>query len=149
MSEKRPVPKRRMAREAALQVIYGLDLNPMPAKEALRRHRGSFGDVPGIDDDSQEFFEDLVSGVAERRAEIDRLLADASRNWRLSRMAAVDRNLLRLAAFELMAHPEIPARVTLNEAVELAKTFGSTESRSFVNGVLDRVAALLEREGRG
>ena len=97
------------------------------------------------------FARTLVRGVTDRRVEIDALLAETSEHWRLERMPVVDRNLLRLATYELMATPDVPPSVVLNEAIELARSFGTEASPAFVNGVLDRVAArvaLRDREGR-
>jgi N utilization substance protein B len=98
-----------------------------------------------------EFARALVRGVAARREEIDALIAEASEHWRLDRMAVVDRNLLRLATYELIATPDVPTGVVLNEAIDLARTFGTEASPAFVNGVLDRVAAHVasrDREAR-
>lgn len=98
-----------------------------------------------------EFARALVRGVTARREEIDALLAEASEHWRLDRMPVVDRNLLRLATYELIGTPDIPPGVVLNEAIELARSFGAEASPAFVNGVLDRVAArvaLRDRDGR-
>ncbi len=98
-----------------------------------------------------EFARALVRGVTSRRAEIDALIAGASEHWRLERMPVVDRNLLRLATHELIATPDVPLGVVLNEAIELARAFGTEASPAFVNGVLDRVAARVAsgaREGR-
>ena len=81
-----------------------------------------------------------VVGALERRAEIDDVIQTASRNWRIERMSRVDRNILRLAASELMGSPEVPTKVVINEAVELAKRFGAAEAPAFVNGILDRIA---------
>ena len=99
-----------------------------------------------------EFARTLVRGVAARRKEIDALITEASENWRLDRMPVVDRNVLRMAVQELIATPDVPPGVVLNEAIELAKEFGTEASPAFVNGVLDRVAARVaagEREERG
>jgi len=98
-----------------------------------------------------EFARALVRGVRARREEIDVLIAEASENWRLERMPVVDRNLLRLATYELIATPDVPPSVVLNEAIELARSFGTEASPAFVNGVLDRVATRVasgDREGR-
>nr|MBP6743152.1 transcription antitermination factor NusB [Deltaproteobacteria bacterium] len=91
------------------------------------------------------FSEQLVRGVSNYQSEIDGLLSRCSRNWRLERMSWVDRNLLRLASFELLRCPQTPPRVAINEAIELAKRFGTAESSAFVNGVLDRMLAELTR----
>lgn len=91
---------------------------------------------------------ELVAGVGERQGDIDRLIAAAASGWRLERMPAVDRQLLRIAVYELLAHPEIPVAVVLDEAVELAKAFSTEGSGRFVNGVLATIAA-AERTGEG
>ena len=92
------------------------------------------------------FVETLVSGVRRAQADIDTLIGRCSRNWRLTRMAVPDRNILRLAGFELMSCPEVPVRAVLSEAIEIARRYGSSDSAAFVNGVLDRMA---EELGRG
>ena len=102
-------------------------------------------DAKSLPSEARLFVETLVSGVRRVQADIDKLLAHCSRNWRLSRMAVPDRNVLRLACFELMGCPEVPARAVLNEAIEIARKYGSSESAAFVNGVLDRVVAELGR----
>jgi N utilization substance protein B len=88
----------------------------------------------------------LVEGVVANQEELDKLIRQHSEHWRLERMAAVDRNLLRLALYELLHVPEVPAKVVINEAVELAKKYGSEESGSFINGILDRVRQEVGRE---
>lgn len=98
-----------------------------------------------LDPEARDYAERLVRGVDERLAELDEILRKASTNWRLERMARVDRNLLRLGAYELLAAPDVPRAVILDESVELAKRYGTEDSRSFVNGVLDRVAELVGR----
>lgn len=95
--------------------------------------------------DSRRFSEELVRGVKAGLAELDELLARCSRNWRLERMSWVDRNLLRLASYELSRRSDTPARVAINEAIEVAKRYGTTESPAFINGVLDRVLGELDR----
>ena len=89
---------------------------------------------------------ELVEGVRTHQAEIDRLIEQHSHNWRLDRMSRIDRNVLRLGVFELKYRPDIPKKVSLNEAVELGKNFGTEESSAFVNGLLDRVAAALGKQ---
>jgi N utilization substance protein B len=126
--------KRSRAREVALQVLYQDDLNPPQNPTAgtlfiARRLRG---------DDLVAFAQSLVTGVREHRDELDRLLEQTADHWSLSRMAATDRNVLRLGAFELL-FSETPERVAINEAVELAKRYGSRQSAQFVNGILDRL----------
>jgi len=93
--------------------------------------------------EAREFAMLLVAGVIRRLAEVDELIRQASLNWRIDRMAMVDRNILRLATFELMEVLETPMKVVLNEAIELSKRFGTEDSGAFVNGVLDKVGSLL------
>jgi len=92
--------------------------------------------------DIEEFAEELVRGVLDNLASIDATLGEYSTNWKVPRMALVDRNVLRLAAFELIHIKDIPPRVTLNEAIEVAKRYGSKDSGAFINGILDRIASL-------
>ncbi len=93
--------------------------------------------------DEREFATAIVEGVERERERIDAEIRGASANWRLERMSQIDRNILRLATYELIAHADVPKNVILNEAIELAKTFGDEGSSSFVNGVLDRIAATV------
>ena len=99
-----------------------------------------------LDDETRAFAETLVRGYGERQEEVDATIRSVSHHWRLERMTRVDRNILRLATCELMLMPDVPRRVTLNEAIELAKLFGSEGSAGFVNGVLDRIASELHKE---
>lgn len=93
--------------------------------------------------DELEFAERLVRGVTDKGQAIDQILGESSTNWRVSRMAMVDRNILRLATYELMELTDIPPRATLNEAIEIGKTYGSADSSAFINGILDKVATRL------
>ena len=125
--------RRSRAREVALQVLFQDDLNPgaNPATaDAFVRSRLKL-------DELVEFARSLIAGVRRNRAELDGLLARTADNWGLERMAATDRNVLRLGAFEIL-FTDTPDRVAINEAVELAKRFGSSHSAQFVNGILDR-----------
>ena len=130
---------RTKARECALQALYQLDMSGGDPREALR---GVLSHFEEADAETAHFAEELVRGVQSERARIDELIQQSSTNWKLDRMARVDRNILRLAVFELLRREDVPVRVTLNEAVELGKKFGSEESSAFVNGVLDRIAHL-------
>ncbi len=129
---------RTRARELALQALYQVDLagsEPMDAlSTAFKAEEGS------AESAALAFAEQLVRGVAEHREEIDQTIERHSHNWRIDRMAKVDRNVLRLAVFELLHLPETPRKVVLNEAIELAKKFGSEESSAFINGILDKVS---------
>ena len=98
--------------------------------------------------ETEQFARSLVAGVDANRARIDELIEAAAEHWRLPRLSRVDLNLLRLAVFELLERAEIPAAVTINEAIEIARRFGSEDSPAFVNGVLDHIAGVLGVKGR-
>lgn len=127
--------RRSRARESALKILYQLDITRDPPEEGLkiffRNHH-----VPV---DSKPFITALVEGTAGRMPRIDELLSQHATNWSLHRMAIVDRNILRLGVFELLFSDETPPKVVINEAVEMAKRFGSPDSGKFVNGVLDSI----------
>jgi len=133
---------RRRGREAALRILYFMDVANVSGAQAIKSYWGHL-----IDDEEGseglEFANQLVRAYAEQQDEIDDLIRSVSHHWRLERMPIVDRNVLRVAIVELREMNEIPKRVTLNEAVELAKRFGSEGSGAFVNGVLDRIATVL------
>lgn len=135
---------RRQARECAMQVLYQLDANAfaVPADDGLALYwaSGFDPDEPLPPPEVVAFTEELVRGTVGRLAQVDDAIQRATQHWRLERMARVDRNILRLATFELVSTAEVPARVVLNEAIEIAKKFGTEESGAFVNGILDRVA---------
>ena len=145
---------RRRAREFALQALYQRDIGSNSAEASLRALWQQQLDDVGMDgtkpagDSEIEFTRMLVMGVASRGDEIDRLIEKASANWRIPRMPTIDRNILRLASYELLCCADIPASVSINEAIELAKRFGEKDSRAFVNGILDRIAAEVGRGGR-
>ena len=136
--------RRTKARERALQALYQIDVAAEGIDEALARFWKSFEPV---EKEVRETAEALVRGVAEHRRAVDDAIEGASTNWRLDRMAKVDRNVLRLAVHELL-HTDVPVKVAINEAIELGKKFGSESSGAFVNGVLDKVAAGLPPERR-
>ena len=135
---------RRTGRAYALQLLYARDGDPATDVTGAAV---SWADVFDLEVDAvaQNFARDLVAAASERSAEIDELIASASKNWRIDRMSRVDRNILRLGASELLAFPDVPVKVVINEAVELAKRFGTAESSAFVNGVLDRIATAAGR----
>lgn len=127
--------RRRQARELALQSLYLADTGAMAILDALTTvRRGSL-----IDDVSWEFTQSLAQGTYDARAEIDIRLRKLTKNWSLERMAAVDRNLLRLASYELHCGSETPPSVIIDEAIEIAKVFASNESGGFINGILDKM----------
>ena len=128
---------RTKARECALQALYQLDTSGGDARDAVRSVLAHFEDA---DKDTEKFADELVRGVQSERTAIDELIQKSSTHWKLDRMARVDRNILRLAVYEILRRADVPLRVTLNEAIELGKKYGSEESSAFVNGVLDKVA---------
>jgi len=130
---------RTRARECALQALYQLDLSGGEAREAVRAVLAHFEEA---DESTERFADELVRGVQSERTQIDEIIQQSSTHWKLDRMARVDRNILRLAVYEILRRADIPIRVSLNEAIELGKKFGSEESSAFVNGVLDRIAHL-------
>lgn len=135
---------RREARELALQMLYALDANPSAGlRDTLQTFREEQAEVAS---QAREFAEGLVKGVLEQRASIDEAIKARSRNWSLSRMPRVDLNVMRLAAYELMFRPDIPKKVSINEAIEIARRFGDKESPSFVNGILDEIEACAKTE---
>ncbi|HEY3807866.1 MAG TPA: transcription antitermination factor NusB [Kofleriaceae bacterium] len=135
---------RRSGRAYALQLLYARD-NDTTADIANVAVEWAAEFELELEPDAQAFAADLVAKAAAHGARIDELIAASSKNWRLDRMSRVDRNILRLGATELVASPDVPVKVVINEAVELAKRFGTAESSAFVNGVLDRVAAAVGR----
>jgi N utilization substance protein B len=129
------ITRRSRAREVALQLLYQFDQNariPRSAIEAFARERLRDGAIV-------PFCLSLYDGVVGHAEEIDRRLSGAAENWKLSRMAVVDRNTLRLGAYELLFTPQTPPGVVLDEAIELARRYGSADSPAFVNGVLDKL----------
>jgi N utilization substance protein B len=135
---------RRTGRSYALQLLYARDGDPSnPLSGAANNWAQEF--ELEVDEQAQVFARELVAAAIDRTAEIDQLITTSSKNWRLDRMSRVDRNILRLGACELLAFRDIPTKVVINEAVELAKRFGTAESSAFVNGVLDRIATAVGR----
>jgi transcription antitermination protein NusB len=135
-----PVGGRSAARRRALDVLYEADLLDQPIAEVLGRH---------LDDPERDppdpYAVELVRGVDRLRAELDERIGRAAEHWTIERMPLLDRNLLRLAGYELLARPEVPTAVVLDQAIELAKLLSTAESGRFVNGVLGRVASEVRR----
>jgi N utilization substance protein B len=134
---------RREAREAALQMMYQSEIGRASAHEAIRTYWPSRAGDSDLPEPLQEFANGLVRGTIARMPEIDEILATHAQNWRVERMAVIDRIVLRLAVYELLAEPETPSKVVINEAIELARTFSGDEAVGFVNGVLDSVRKAL------
>lgn len=130
--------KRRLARELVLKILFQIDLGKVDTALALET-------VLEEEDNTwiKEFVRSLVRGTEEHQEKIDQLIEQYSKDWKLDRMAAVDRNLLRLAIYEILYMPDIPSAVSINEAVELAKIYGSDESAKFVNGILGNLVRQL------
>lgn len=141
--------KRRKAREYALQLLFQLDIRKeKPTASVLKR----FWAEREPEDEVKSFAEDLVKGAYKHIDRINDLIRQCAKNWTLDRMAAVDRNVLRLAVYEMLYRMDIPTSVTINEAIEIAKKYGTDESGAFVNGILDSIARLegrLEQKGLG
>ncbi len=127
---------RRKAREFALQILYQSDFNRGPINEEIKN---AFWSDKSVEPQVKIFAESLINGVIDHREEIDVLIQRQSKHWSTGRMAMVDRNILRFAIFELSYLDDIPAKVTINEAIEIAKIYGNEESGAFVNGILDHI----------
>ena len=135
---------RREAREWAVQLLFQLDLNPDSADTAFEE----FWQSRKADKASRAFVEQVVSGTRARLEEIDAALRKYAENWAIDRMGVVERNVLRMALFEMHHRLDIPPVVTINESVDLAKYFGTAESGRFINGILDRARKDLDRPSR-
>ncbi|HLE41544.1 MAG TPA: transcription antitermination factor NusB [Nitrospirota bacterium] len=134
--------KRRKAREYALQILFELDIKKeKPSARALK----NFWAEHSPDDEVRTFAEEVVKGTFKHLPAINSAIERSAENWSIDRMAAVDRNVLRLAVYEIFYRMDIPSSVTINEAIEVAKKFGTEESGSFVNGILDSVAKMAGR----
>jgi N utilization substance protein B len=135
---------RRESRELALQILYALEANPsVGIREMLQTFREEQTDVLSR---VREFAEDIVRGVQERRQAIDEAIRARSKNWALARMPLVDLNVMRMATYELMYRSDIPKKVSINEAIEIARKFGDKDSPAFVNGILDEIVACPKTE---
>ncbi|MDD5169669.1 MAG: transcription antitermination factor NusB [Syntrophales bacterium] len=146
--------RRRRAREVALQVLYGLDVAEKSVDEAIRLFWEIYKapDEPESEilfsDKVKSFAVHLVNGTWQNREAIDTLISRSSEHWSIGRMPRVDRCILRMAIYELLYCEDIPPKVSLNEAIDLGKTYGSENSGSFINGILDAVYANFNRDGQ-
>lgn len=129
--------KRRKAREHALQILFQLDIRKEKPTAALLKR---FWDRDHPDEEIRSFAEEIVKGTFKHIEKINRQIAVCTENWALERMATVDRNVLRMAVYEILFRLDIPVSVTINEAIEIAKKYGTEESGAFVNGILDSIA---------
>ncbi|MBN1664380.1 MAG: transcription antitermination factor NusB [Deltaproteobacteria bacterium] len=135
---------RRKAREVALQVLYQLDaLKNINAEEAVDLFWGNFEAL----EETKEFSSILIEGAWNNRDSIDELIISLSENWSLPRMSRVDKSILRLAAYELLYCQDIPPKVTINEAIDLGKIYGSENSGAFINGILDALYEKIQKKG--
>lgn len=137
--------KRTKARECAMQMLYQWDLT----REPMDRVAGLFWQVRSSTDETRAMAERLARGAQAQFEALDEEITRASDNWRFERIAAIDKNILRLAVYELMREPATPSSVVIDEAVELAKRFGEGGSPPFVNGVLDAIKARVRGEAAG
>lgn len=136
---------RHIGRELALKALYQIDLRGGASTEDL----ALFFDTFPAEEVARKFAVNLVTGVRAEQVALDKQIADVLEHWSIGRLSRVDHNILRLAIFELQRMEDIPARVTIDEAIELAKTYGDQESGRFVNGVLDQVATRLSLKEKG
>ena len=140
----RSVGERRRAREYALQLLFQLDLSPEGSPNATEAAVEEFWSGKKVVGPVRAFAEQIVLGTMGRLASFDAVLTSSAINWRVSRMPVVDRNILRMAIFEFLFHPETPRVVVIDEAIEIAKKFGNEESGPFINGILDSIRMKLE-----
>lgn len=128
--------KRTQARESTLKILYQAEIARRDIKVSAQLY---WSEKDSIDENVQKFTQRLTSGIEKYLNEIDEKIAQYATNWQLKRMAVIDRNVLRIGTFELLYAADIPPKVTINEAVELAKKYGDSESSKFVNGILDKI----------
>jgi transcription antitermination factor NusB len=133
---------RHRARELAIKVLFHLEFTPGTPEDAFKLICENFGSSKSI----RSFSKELVLGVCAKREELDQLISSASEHWRLERMSRVDRTILRLGAFEILVMKDIPPKVSIDEAVELGKMYGTEDSGSFINGVLDNIYNNLKQK---
>jgi transcription antitermination protein NusB len=132
---------RRKSRELALQMLFQADLGQQPADDVRKTFWKGRGDV---EREVQGFADDIFRVAQDRSEDIDNLIKAHAANWRIDRMAAVDRNVLRAAVAEMLGHPTTPRAIVINEAIEIARKFSAPESAQFINGVLDSIGKELE-----
>lgn len=131
---------RRKSREIAVQVLYQMEMKDAEPKAVFEIFWELFSKTEEVAPEVTRFTAELVEGVYRNRFEIDQLIERYSIHWKMARMAVVDRNILRLGVYELLYLHDVPTSVVLNEAIEIAKKFGTEDSGSFINGILDNVA---------
>jgi N utilization substance protein B len=137
---------RRISRETALQFLYQEDFTLGPGQQHgydLEERFGFFCSLYQVNKKARPYAVELLGGVGQHLAEIDAVISEAAQNWRLTRLAATDRNLLRVAVYEIVYRQDVPGQVAINEAVEIAKRFAGEDSPKFINGVLDAVLSKI------
>ena len=132
---------RRKARELAMQALFFMDLRKDFSEESFARFCTNFAPKPDV----RPFFLRLVHGVLRSQAQLDPLIERFSENWSLGRMSGVDRNIMRIAVYEMLCCEDIPAKVSINEAVDIGKKFGTEESGAFINGIVDGIRVAVEK----
>jgi len=137
--------KRTKARECALQILYQIDITKNDCRFCLDDYWNVNGDT---EQSIVEFANELVKGTVENVSKIDGVISSYATNWSIDRMAVVDRNILRMATYELLFRMEIPPKVSINEAVDIAKKFGDKDSGKFVNGILDKISKVEKVDGK-
>ena len=131
---------RRRARELAMQALFYMDASRSNSPQMLERFCENFTPSQKV----RPFFIKLVTGVLEAKPQIDTLIERFSKNWRVHRMSGVDRNIMRVAIFEMLFCPDIPPKVSINEAIDVGKKFGTEESGAFINGIIDSIRIAIE-----
>ena len=132
---------RRRAREMAMQALFYMDAQQNGSPQMLKRFCENFNLPKKV----RPFFLQLVNGVLAAQPQIDVLIEKYSKNWKIQRMSRVDRNVMRIAVFEMLFCPDIPPKVSINEAIDVAKKFGTEESGAFINGIVDRIRIAIEK----
>lgn len=130
---------RRKSRELVLQALFNIDMNDGKIQPDETERLFRFNYEQELSEAVKPFFDTLLSGITDHLSEIDGLIEKSSSNWKLSRMSGVDRNVMRIAVYEMMFCSDIPEKVSINEAIDIGKKFGTRESGSFINGVLDSI----------
>jgi N utilization substance protein B len=133
---------RRKSRELAMQALFYMDMSQNDSNEMIERFCNNFAPSKKV----LPFFLKIVKGAIQAKAEIDSILERFSDNWKLSRMSCVDRNIMRVAVYELLYCHDIPSKVSINEAIDIGKKFGTQESGAFINGILDSIRIALDKE---
>ena len=131
---------RRISREKALQALFYMDMHRDPVEDPVGHFCSCFSENPP----TEPFFHRLVDGVLENRATIDAVIERFSSNWKISRMSCVDRNVMRIAVFELLFCTDIPPKVSINEAIDVGKRYGTEDSGAFINGILDSIRMAIK-----